>query len=64
MLLDVNARHLTVTVKQDGRYFSVTRMSPLVAAGRAATCAGLRGLRVAQANRQWCRAARLPREGE
>jgi len=36
--MHVNARHLDLTVREDpdGRYFSVTRMRPLVAAGRAA----------------------------
>ena len=36
--MHVNARHLDLTVREDpdGRYFSVTRIRPLVAAGRAA----------------------------
>ena len=40
-----NARHLALTVREDpdGRYFSVTRMRPLVAAGRAADLRGTPG---------------------
>jgi len=43
--MHVNARHLDLTVREDpdGRYFSVTRIRPLVAAGRAADLRGTSG---------------------